>query len=245
MQEAINANPNVDWKAVVFHHSIFSVANHAYDTDILQRREALVPVFKELDVDVVLMGHDHVYVRSDMMDGMTPEVTERVESSVTNPDGILYVTVNSASGSKFYNIKNEEFAYAAVKSQEKVPNISNVEVTEDSFKITTYRVSDMSVVDSFTILREEEAPSEPSTEESEPGKTDEPSTEASKASKPSTEAQKAVNTTGAGNGKGTSGGKGINTGDNNAEGFWLILLAAAGAAAAGVTAMARKKKNRG
>lgn len=153
LKKAIEQNPDVDWKVVIFHHSIFSVASHAYDNDILSRREQYVPMFTELGIDVVLMGHDHVYVRSYMMDGLTPEVTEQVESSVTDPDGILYVTVNSASGSKYYNIKDEQFDYAAVKSQEKTPNISNVEVTENSFKITTYRTSDMSEVDSFTILR--------------------------------------------------------------------------------------------
>ncbi len=261
MQEAIEANRNVDWKAVVFHHSIFSVASHAYDGDILQRREALVPVFEELDVDVVLMGHDHVYVRSYMMDGMTPEVTEQVESSVTNPKGILYVTVNSASGSKFYNIKNEEFAYAAVKSQERIPNISNVEVTEDSFKVTTYRVNDMSVVDSFEILRKEEVPPESSSEETDPSKEETspskeetnpskeepvPSTEALKTTAAATESTKPANTTAAGKGTGTSaGGKGVNTGDNNHIAWWLTLLAAAGVAAAGAVTTVKKKKNRG
>ena len=202
MKQAIDANPNVDWKVVVFHHSIYSVASHAYDKDILQRREALAPVFKELDVDVVLMGHDHVYTRSYMMDGLTPIVTEQVESSVTNPEGILYVTVNSASGSKFYKIKSSEFEYAAVKNQENIPNISNIEVTGTSFKITTYRSTDMSVVDSFEILRKSEEPStepteptEPSTEPTEPS-TDptepsadptEPSTEPTSAVDPSTE----------------------------------------------------------
>ena len=129
-------------------------------------------VFKELDIDVVLMGHDHVYTRSYMMDGLTPVVTEQVESSVTNPDGILYVTVNSASGSKFYRIKDSEFAYATVKNQENIPNISNIEVTGTSFKITTYRSTDMSVVDSFEILRKKDEPSpeptEPSAEPTEP-----------------------------------------------------------------------------
>ncbi|GEM_PF-849893 len=156
MEEAINSNPDVTWKVVIFHHSIYSVANHATETDILQRREGYAPVFKELGIDVVLMGHDHVYVRSYMMDGLTPEVKRNGDNSpltsVADPDGILYITANSASGSKYYNIKNEEFPYSAVQSQEKVPNISNVTVSPTSFKITTYRVNDMSVVDTFEIL---------------------------------------------------------------------------------------------
>ena len=108
MEQAIAEAGDVDWKVVTFHHSVYSVASHAVDGDILQRREALVPVFEDLDIDVVLMGHDHVYVRTYMMDGLTP-ITESdkytdqdgdgIPESVTNPDGILYVTANSASGS--------------------------------------------------------------------------------------------------------------------------------------------------
>ena len=124
----------MDWKVVVLHHSLYSVASHATEDDILQRRNELAPVFQILDIDVVLQGHDHVYVRSYMMNGLTPEVTDMVESSVTDPEGILYVTVNSASGSKFYTIQNDTFDYAAVKSQERIPNISHVEVSENSFR---------------------------------------------------------------------------------------------------------------
>lgn len=161
LKEAIEANKDkdIDWKVVVFHHSIFSAATHSQDSDILQRREQLAQVFKELDIDVVLMGHDHVYVRSYMMDGTTPEVTETVESVARDPEGILYVTANSSSGSKFYSILgNANTNYAAVKNQENKPNFSNVEITENSFKITTYRSADLSVVDSFKIQRTSDTP---------------------------------------------------------------------------------------
>ena len=163
MEQAIAEAGDVDWKVVTFHHSVYSVASHAVDGDILQRREALVPVFEDLDIDVVLMGHDHVYVRTYMMDGLTP-ITESdkytdqdgdgIPESVTNPDGILYVTANSASGSKFYTIQSTKYEYSAVQNQERVPNVSRVDVSEDAFTITTYRTSDISVVDTFTINRE-------------------------------------------------------------------------------------------
>ena len=160
MVDAINATKDQDiqWKIVTFHHSVYSVANHAVESDILQRRNDLVPIFKELDIDAVLMGHDHVYVRSYMMDGLQPMTDASIYddeqySSITDPTGILYVTANSASGSKFYTIKNAKFDYAAVQNQERVPNVSKVSVGENRFTITTYRTSDMSVVDTFTINR--------------------------------------------------------------------------------------------
>lgn len=95
MEDAISKNTDAAWKVVAMHHSVYSVADHAFDKDILQRREALVPVFKDLDIDVVLQGHDHVYVRSYMMDGLTP-VTDAAEydtaekNSVTDTDNIPF-----------------------------------------------------------------------------------------------------------------------------------------------------------
>lgn len=171
MEDAIAQNTDAAWKVVAMHHSVYSVANHATENDILQRRNELVPVFKALDIDVVLQGHDHVYVRSYMMDGLTP-VTDAAEydtaekNSVTDTDDILYITANSASGSKYYTIQNQEFPYAAVKSQERTPTYSKVSVSDGQFQITTYRTNDGSVLDEFTINRttekaEQAAPAAP------------------------------------------------------------------------------------
>ena len=158
METAIAANPDVDWKIVSFHHSIYTVASH-YNNDGTDRRETLVPIFDELDIDVVLQGHDHVYCRTYMMDGLTPMTDAAIYddenySSITDPEGILYVTANSGSGSKHYSIKTDvEFPYSAVQNQERIPNISKVDIAEKQFTITTYRTTDMSVVDTFTINR--------------------------------------------------------------------------------------------
>ena len=139
----IAANPDAKWKIVVFHHSVYSVASHAFDSDILARRDQLVPVFSELGIDAVLMGHDHVYTRSYMMNGTTPDVQRNEDgsalSSVTNPSGTLYLTANSASGSKFYTMKNSEFPFAAVQNQERVPNITKIEMTDTSMRIDVYK----------------------------------------------------------------------------------------------------------
>ena len=158
METAIAANPDVDWKIVSFHHSIYTVASH-YNNDGTDRRETLVPIFDELDIDVVLQGHDHVYCRTYMMDGLTPMTDAAIYddenySSITGPDGILYITANSGSGSKHYGIKTDvEFPYSAAQNQERIPNVSKVSISDTQFTITTYRTTDMSVVDTFTINR--------------------------------------------------------------------------------------------
>lgn len=156
MKEAIKENQDVRWKVVVFHHSVYSVASHSVESSILKRREELTPVFDDLGIDVVLMGHDHVYVRSNMMKGMKVSQETKDLTSVTDPEGILYLTANSASGSKYYDIKtNISTDFVAKMYQSKQRSISNIEVSENSFKVTTYLYNSndnqWSTLDEFTI----------------------------------------------------------------------------------------------
>ena len=160
MKEAIKENQDVRWKVVVFHHSVYSVASHSVESSILKRREELTPVFDDLGIDVVLMGHDHVYVRSNMMKGMKVSQETKDLTSVTDPEGILYLTANSASGSKYYDIKtNISTDFVAKMDQSKQRSISNIEVNENEFKITTYLYDanndDWAVLDTFAINKTE------------------------------------------------------------------------------------------
>jgi hypothetical protein len=132
----------VKWKIVGFHHSIYSVASHANDSDIIARRAALPTILSDVDIDLVLMGHDHVYTRSYLInDGKVAEdTTQAVQGTVKPKEGdVLYVTANSASGSKYYDIRNQKYDFAAVTNQEKIRNYSNVEVTDKALTVTTYR----------------------------------------------------------------------------------------------------------
>lgn len=152
-----------DWQIVTYHQSTYSAANHSEAAGLLTLRSKISPVISELGVDVVLMGHDHSYVRTYMMDGTTPQTTAEVEYSVTDPaeNQVLYVTGNSPA-SKHYTMKDKDFNYAAVKNQEGLNNISYVEITAGSIRVVTYRTESadlvpyensdqMTIVDEFTI----------------------------------------------------------------------------------------------
>lgn len=168
LEDTLKKNPNANWNVVSFHKSIYSVASHVTEDDIVQLRTGLSPIFKQLGIDVVLQGHDHVYARSYIMggeDGMTADVQKNEDGTaltdIYQPNGVQYVTLNSGSGSKFYKITNEAFTYTAVQNQEKVPNYSKVSVTPDTFTVTTYRTSDQSVVDTFTLHKNAKDPEQP------------------------------------------------------------------------------------
>ena len=172
LEDALEKNQDALWTVVTFHHSTYSVANHYTDSDIIQRRTELSPVFSELGIDVVLMGHDHYYTRTYMMEGSNPvipegnnvQLGEEAPSVVTNPEEgqVFYLTANSASGSKYYG-KNGSLGtgwpeYVAVQDQSNWTNITNVTVSENEFRVDTYYTDndELELMDSFTIRRTED-----------------------------------------------------------------------------------------
>jgi hypothetical protein len=156
------------WKVLAFHHSIYSVAAHVNDSQIVNLRAALPTAISDLGFDLVLQGHDHSYTRSYLIeDGVIANPDETAaQGTVTAGDGeVLYVTANSASGSKYYDVTAPNAWYASVINQEKVRNYSAVEVTADSITVTTRRSQQNgtdkpvdSIVDQVTLQREDVTP---------------------------------------------------------------------------------------
>ena len=86
------------------------------------------------------------------------EDEEAIESKelmcATNPKGILYITANSSSGSKYYDLAPNQQAYIAYRWQENVPTYSMIDVTDRAFTINTYRVDNNKKIDTtFTIIK--------------------------------------------------------------------------------------------
>lgn len=153
---AATADQDFKWKFVVFHHSIYSAAAHSRSEHVVGLREALVPAIDRLDIDAVLMGHDHSYVRTYQMKEFEPVQNLKVEDgAAVNPEGTVYLTGNSSSGSKFYEMYDNPEPYSAVREQLELPTFMNVEVTPTSLEFTTYRTDSMEEVDTYKIIKDE------------------------------------------------------------------------------------------
>lgn len=85
-------------------------------------------------------------------DAVEDIVTEN--DTVMNPDGILYMTASSSSGSKYYDLVPRKQTYIANRWQEDVPTYSIIDVTGNSLTINTYRTDNDEKIDSsFTIVK--------------------------------------------------------------------------------------------
>lgn len=155
MREAVKANPDTKWKVLMFHHSIYSTTDHYTGAYVSRFIEGMVPTIDDLGIDIVLMGHDHVYVRTHLMKKNTVMSQQTIddEGNVVNPDGTIYITGNSPSGSKFYEIQLIDPAFAAVNSQLNVTTFSYVNVEGRKLSLDTYRTDTMEIVDSVSIVK--------------------------------------------------------------------------------------------
>lgn len=153
---AATAAQDYDWTVVMFHQSIYASGKQSIYEDAWTRQEQLVPAFDDLGIDIVLMGHDHCYARTYQMENFSPvegvTYEDEAKTVAVDPEGTLYLTTSSASGSKYYDLV-EEYAYLAHREQSYVPTFSHLTFTEDTFTMSAYRTDTMEEFDTYTIKK--------------------------------------------------------------------------------------------
>ncbi|MFD3403937.1 fibronectin type III domain-containing protein [Kribbella sp. NPDC058693] len=159
VSKVVKAHGNkAKYTVLVYHHSIYSPADHANDSDNQVRRQDFPTAFSKLGVDLVLQGHDHSYSRSYVIkNGKKANAAEQPGAAqvVQGPGGVIYVTADSASGSKYYDLTapdttkdpnygpdplNPKNHWAnSVENQEHVRTYVKVEVRKDKLVVENVR----------------------------------------------------------------------------------------------------------
>lgn len=89
------------YRIVLVHKAPYSDHNHADDSEIVEIRGQLLPLFEEYGVDVVLEGHDHFYFRSKPVTEGGSRALEYVisEKDLKGDKVSVYSPADSAEGS--------------------------------------------------------------------------------------------------------------------------------------------------
>lgn len=161
------------WKIVVLHKALYSNGSHFDDGEVEGMRKQLGTLLPYLGVDLVLQGHDHVYLRTDAMiaNAVVPSTTSTVEHDgleyyvKNNPKGTIY-SICGTSGVKVYQTKDEaetdkSFPRAEKLNTENTENsmFSAITVEGDSLYYNAYEVEDGKAVrvDNFAIEKTDDA----------------------------------------------------------------------------------------
>ncbi len=106
---------DAQWKILLTHRAPYSAGKNINKPDTVLLREMLIEIVDQTDVDLVLSGHDHMYMRTKQVKGdavcedtqYVTEVYNGVETTfAVNPDGTIYA-LPSTAGTKRYNVNSD------------------------------------------------------------------------------------------------------------------------------------------
>jgi len=99
------------WIIVVLHRSLYSSGDHSTDGDVINLRSSVGSLLAKYNVDAVISGHDHVYLRTkSLYNGVAQPYNTEVIDGVTyavNPKGTVHICPATISN------KNYELATTA------------------------------------------------------------------------------------------------------------------------------------
>ena len=167
LTEDMNASEKA-WKFVAIHKAPYSNGSHFDDDDVSAIRTQLATLMPELDIDVVFQGHDHVYMRTDVMNNNAVVETETQTLkyngleyvSKISPEGTIY-SINGTAGSKHYEPKAEEETSGTFPAGEtvvsiNVPSYSYIQIDGGNLYFDSYAVNgdgSEERIDSFAISK--------------------------------------------------------------------------------------------
>ena len=158
---------NARWKFVALHKALYSNGSHYDDDDVCQIRKQLSVLMPELGIDMVFQGHDHVYLRTDVMDSnkiIAPNTKEMTHDGETynakiDPKGTVYV-ISACSGVKYYLTKDASLTDEYFPRAEKIvdctlPVFSAIQINGDNLFFDAFTVENKSAnkIDSFAISK--------------------------------------------------------------------------------------------
>ncbi len=165
-------NSNAKFNIVVLHKALYSNGSHYKDGDVEGIRSQLSALLPYLGVDLVVQGHDHVYLRTDVLNAnaVVPTKTETVTYNgqdyemKINPKGTIY-SICGTSGVKVYDTidvtaTDGSFPRAEAIVESEYSMFSAITVDGDRLYYNAYQVVDGEAVcvDSFAIESTEPAP---------------------------------------------------------------------------------------
>lgn len=167
LTEDMNASEKA-WKFVALHKAPYSNGSHFDDEDVSAIRTQLATLMPELDIDIVFQGHDHVFMRTDVMNNNAVVETETQTLkyngleyvSKISPDGTIY-SINGTAGCKHYEPKPAEETAEAFPAGETVlsidvPSYSYIQIDGGNLYFDSYAVNGDGTeerIDSFAISK--------------------------------------------------------------------------------------------
>ena len=144
------------WKILLLHRAAYSAGKNIDKPDTVAMRDTIIEIVDETGVDLVLSGHDHMYMRTYQVAGdkvceNVKYVTEKYNGVETtfavNPDGAIYALPGTA-GTKRYDVNDnaidpiKECAEVSLSQKDRGGCFANIKVDGGKLIYEAYIVND-------------------------------------------------------------------------------------------------------
>lgn len=153
--KVIAEHPDTKWRIIIQHYPAYSSVEKYQKNMDSWMRFSLGYICEDNDIDLVLTGHDSVYSRS----AFTNRRCETYQdydytsgSTVVNPEGTMFVTCGTSSGSLYQAATpNEQLVF---QGQPEEPMALRIDLSDTELHLRAYTVDNWTVYDEYTIRKE-------------------------------------------------------------------------------------------
>ena len=153
VKEAIEQNPGVKWKIMMFHHDLYGEREPHRIPEVKIMELLWSPICDEFKIDLVLLGHSHYYTVSNIIYGN--RTAEAYQSEMTDPKGTIYFTSGAVNRPETATEaplgKNAGYAYLAPEAMYNLLDFDG-----DTLTVNSSTLESDELFNTFTITKTQE-----------------------------------------------------------------------------------------
>lgn len=150
VKQAVESNPGVKWKIMMFHHDLYGEREPNRQTEVRIMQLLWSPICDEFKIDLVLLGHSHFYTVSNVIYGN--RTVESYQSEMTDPKGTVYFTSGSINRPETVTEaplgKNAGYSYLAPEAMYNLLDFDG-----DALTVSSYTLESDELFNTFTITK--------------------------------------------------------------------------------------------
>lgn len=151
VERAIELNPDVKWKIMMFHHDLYSGRIEHRESENNLLRTIWGPIADEFGIDLVLLGHSHYYTVTDVL--YKNERVEELKSEMVDPKGTIYMVSCSLGRPRDDDDMGLNEQWVGFDYLTDVATYFTLDFKENSITVNSYELGKKTPIQTFTITK--------------------------------------------------------------------------------------------
>lgn len=151
VKRAVEANPDVKWKIMMFHHDLYSGRIEHRESENKLLRTIWGPIADEFGIDLVLLGHSHYYTITDVL--YKNVRVEKLQSEMVDPKGTIYAVSCSLGRPRDDDDMGLNEEWIGEEYLTDTATYFILDFDDDSITVNSYELGENEPINTFKIIK--------------------------------------------------------------------------------------------